>query len=87
MSKADNEIPLKLLTRDGCGLCHRAEALLRELGLPYDSVDIDGDPDLLLRYTDAIPVVLADGRELCRAPITREGLLSALRAFNLKSSA
>jgi glutaredoxin len=80
------DLTLRLLTREGCGLCRRAEDLLRDLGLAYEPVDIDREPALLSLYTEAIPVVLAGDRELCRAPITREGLLSALRAFNLKSS-
>ncbi|HXH20854.1 MAG TPA: glutaredoxin family protein [Dehalococcoidia bacterium] len=74
---------LTLLMRKDCGLCDRAEGLLRELALEYDLLDIDGEPDLLPIYTDAIPVILSGGRELCRAPITREGLLSALQSLNL----
>jgi len=74
---------LTLLTRRGCGLREHAAELMRDMSLEFETVDIDGRPDLLALYTDAIPVVLAGGRELCRAPITREALRSSLVAVNL----
>jgi glutaredoxin len=76
---------LTLLTRQDCGLCEHAAALMRDMGLQFETVDIDRRPDLLALYTDAIPVVLAGGREVCRAPITREALRSSLVGINLGS--
>ena len=76
---------LTLLTRQDCGLCEDTASLLRDLGLDFESVDIDTRPELLARYDAAVPVVLAGEREICRAPVTEEGLRSALRTVNLGS--
>ncbi len=61
---------LELYTREGCHLC---ESLLAELR-PYldrgpvslDLVDIDRDPALTKQYGADVPVLVADGREICR---------------------
>lgn len=76
---------LTLLSREGCSLCNKTAALMEVLGLEFETVDVDRDESLRDRYGEAIPVVLADGREVCRAPVTRENLRSGLRAFNLGS--
>ncbi|ANY07265.1 glutaredoxin family protein [Pseudonocardia sp. HH130630-07] len=60
-------VRVRLLTRSGCHLCDdAAEVLARvcgELGERWDSVDVDGDPELRAEYGDQVPVVLLDGRE------------------------
>jgi glutaredoxin len=76
---------LTLVTRKRCHLCDAAAADLRALGLEFDEVDVDSEPELLALYDHAVPVVLAGGRELCRAPFSRQDLLSALRAVSLGS--
>jgi glutaredoxin len=73
---------LTLVTRTPCGLCDQAASALRRAGLPFEPVDVDGDPALLALYNEAVPVLLADGREVCRAPITDSVLRSALTALS-----
>lgn len=54
-----------LLTRPGCHLCVAArEAVDRvtsALGLGWEDVDVDTDPELARRHAEEIPVVLVDG--------------------------
>ena len=45
----------------GCSLCDRARAQLDALGVPYEAVDITGDPELEARYREWLPVVEIDG--------------------------
>ncbi|HWS11193.1 MAG TPA: glutaredoxin family protein [Rhodocyclaceae bacterium] len=60
---------LTLYGRAGCHLCERMRAALApleaELGFEVHEVDIGGDPALCARYGELIPVLAADGRELC----------------------
>lgn len=55
------------LTRAGCHLCEEALAVVSEvctsLGQAWEEVDVDGDPALLERYNDQVPVVLIDGAQ------------------------
>jgi glutaredoxin len=50
----------------GCHLCERALALVREtraeLGFALREVDIGGDPELEAAYREWLPVVEIDGR-------------------------
>ena len=56
-----------LYGREGCHLCEVArtvvEEVCAELGEEFVEVDIDGDPALLDRYGEEIPVTLVDGRQ------------------------
>ena len=65
-----------------CGLCAEAEAMLtrisRHLPLEVTVVEIDSDPGLQRRYLMEIPVVVAGGREVARAPIYETALDDAL---------
>jgi len=58
---------LRLLTRVDCHLCADARAVLgrvaAELGVRWDEVDVDGDPELRAEYGDRVPVILLDGAE------------------------
>jgi glutaredoxin len=74
-----------LVTRQHCGLCDQAALALGELGVPFESVNVDSDERLLEQYDEAVPVILANGREVARAPIDREVLRSALAKANLVS--
>lgn len=76
---------LTLLTRAQCGLCDHAAEALRDLGLPFETIDVDQDSRLLALYNEAIPVILDADREVIRAPITKDGLKSALRDINLST--
>jgi len=58
-------VSVVLYTAQGCGLCARAEALLRDragpLGYELGVVEIDGDAELERRYRIDLPVVEIDG--------------------------
>ncbi len=49
---------LVFVTREGCGLCKKAERALWSLGVPYVRRDVDRDPELFRRYTFRVPVLL-----------------------------
>jgi glutaredoxin len=51
-----------LVTREGCGLCEKAERALQSLGIPYVREDVDRDPELRRLYTFRVPVLLWEGR-------------------------
>lgn len=74
---------LTLLVRQECHLCLLAERALHDLGLTFDKVDVDSDPSLQQRYGDFIPVLLCEGREIARAPLSRDVLRDALRRVKL----
>ncbi|GGG55271.1 hypothetical protein GCM10011374_17770 [Kocuria dechangensis] len=54
-----------LLTRPGCHLCEAARESVGRvtagLGLDWQEVDVDTDPELLRRHAEEIPVVMVDG--------------------------
>ncbi len=56
-----------LYTRPGCHLCVVALAVVErvcaDLGEAYEEVDITGDPVLLERFAEEIPVTFVDGRQ------------------------
>lgn len=66
-----------LYTREDCGLCEVAEALLKAEGCRYHTVDIDRTLTLIQRYGDRIPVAveISTGKEL-EWPFTAEDLRS-----------
>jgi hypothetical protein len=39
--------------------------LAAEFGVVIDVVDVDADPELETRYSELVPVLLHEGRELC----------------------
>lgn len=75
-----------LYTRVDCSLCEKAEAALIALRVPLgfdlEARDVDQDATLLERYSDRVPVVAYDGRELAEGQIDacrlRTVLLAAL---------
>ncbi len=46
---------------EGCHLCERARSVLQEGGIPFEEVDITGDPELEAAYREWLPVVEIDG--------------------------
>jgi glutaredoxin len=76
---------LTLVTRSNCGLCDEAASMLRGMGIQFEAVDVDSDEQLLALYDEFVPVILAGGHELVRAPIDREVLRSALATAKLDS--
>jgi hypothetical protein len=71
-----------LYTRHGCGLCDDAAVELRDLshrfGFSLEERDIDTAAGLRERYNDVIPAVIADGREIARAPFAADDLAELL---------
>ncbi|MBI5937070.1 MAG: glutaredoxin family protein [Betaproteobacteria bacterium] len=55
-----------LYGRAGCHLCEDMAAGLEAMGLAYDEVDIDRDPELKARYDWDVPVLLGPAGEVCR---------------------
>jgi len=60
-------VRVTLIGRDGCHLCEVARATVErvtaELGVGFEERDVDGDPELLERWSDQVPVTLVDGRQ------------------------
>ncbi len=71
-----------LYTRAGCGLCERADALLKRLkeqaGFEMAYVDLDSDAEAEKRYWARIPVIAVDGEEVAAAPIDEAQLAAIL---------
>jgi hypothetical protein len=72
-----------LYARPGCHLCEAVGVSLDEMLGPgrYDTVDIETDDDLLLRYGHRIPVVAVDGVDRLEAPIDGPDLRALVRSF------
>lgn len=73
-----------LYRRHDCGPCEVAFALLEAYAPQFrfriDSIEIDGNPDLVARYGDRIPVAAVEGREIASAPFRRGSVEDALAA-------
>ncbi len=52
-----------LYTRAGCHLCDDAKQVLRDAGLSFTEIDIDGDAALRARFNEEVPVVFIAGRK------------------------
>ncbi|HMO54731.1 MAG TPA: glutaredoxin family protein [Tepidiformaceae bacterium] len=78
-------IQVTLYGRRECGLCDHALAALQRIAtkVPLDLtvVDIDTDEELQARYFIEIPVVVANGEEVARAPISERTLAECLEAL------
>ena len=72
---------VRVYTREGCGLCRRAEALARaEAGrATVELVDVDADPDLQRAYNVRVPVVEVDGEVVAEAHVPPGTVRDALR--------
>jgi len=73
-----------LYTRPGCHLCDGASERLREQqrrhGFQFETVNIDGDPDLAARFGEDIPVVMVNGRVRFRGTFNEVLFTRLLRA-------
>ncbi|HYS56125.1 MAG TPA: 4a-hydroxytetrahydrobiopterin dehydratase [Thermoanaerobaculia bacterium] len=63
-----------LYTRHDCPLCDEAKQAIRAAGLTPKEIDIDGDPDLKKRFTNDVPVIYIDGKEVFRHRVTEQQL-------------
>jgi glutaredoxin 3 len=60
---------ITMYTTRWCGYCVRAKTLLDSLGLPYDEVSLDDDPQFRQRLFDltggwTVPQIVIDGRPI-----------------------
>jgi len=73
---------LTLYNRYGCHLCEDMLMLLNgyasELQFEVTTVDIDEDPDLRVRYNEAVPVLTLGDREVCRHFLDLNALREAM---------
>jgi hypothetical protein len=56
------------------------ERLRPELGFDVITVDIDADPELVRRYDTRVPVLVADGMEICYYFLEEQRLREHLQA-------
>jgi glutaredoxin len=47
-----------LYSRSGCHLCEQMAAELRALGVAFEEIDVDSDPELRLKYGRDVPVLV-----------------------------
>jgi hypothetical protein len=73
----------ELVTREGCHLCDEMarvlDAVLPRFGLAYAAVDVDADPALRERWSDAVPVLLREGAPVAKVRITERDLERIVR--------
>jgi glutaredoxin len=70
---------ITLYTRPGCHLCEEAVEALREIGEPFDEVDITTSTELEIEYGERIPVIVLDGKEHGYWRVEKERLQRDLR--------
>lgn len=76
-----HKVLVEIYTRANCGLCERAEELVR-VEAPTAEVrliDIDADPGLLRRYHIRVPVIVVDGREVAEGQVAEGSVVRAVR--------
>ena len=71
---------LVLVTREGCGLCEKAERALWTLGVPYVRRDVDREPKLA-PYAFRVPVLLLEetGEVLLEGAFGEKELLEVMK--------
>ncbi len=76
---------IQVMSRRECGLCETAKMIVRQAadhGLcTWESVDVDRNKALLVRYGMDVPVVLVNGREHFRHRMEPEALEAILEAY------
>jgi thioredoxin reductase (NADPH) len=81
---------LVVMSREWCHLCHdlldRLEPLAAELGWTVRILDVDADPQLEARWDELVPVVLADGVELCHYHLDEAAVRAYCTRFPLESA-
>ncbi len=75
-------VTVTVVTRQGCHACEVAEAdverICADLGVPWATTDVDGDPELRAEYGDRVPVILVDGDEHGYWQVDEDRLRAAL---------
>jgi glutaredoxin 3 len=62
-------LEITMYTTSWCGYCVRAKILLESLGLPYEEISMDDDPQFRQRLFDltggwTVPQIVIDGRPI-----------------------
>lgn len=82
---------LRLLSRRYCHLCEEMLEALKRLGTEHafdiEVLDVDEHPELLARFDELVPVLLADSRELCHYHLDVDAVLDYLRRAGFSSDA
>jgi len=66
-------------SRAGCLLCEEFIAELAGLaGTAFEVQDVDADPETRSRYGARVPVLTADGREVCAVHLDSRGVRALL---------
>ena len=59
--------------RAGCHLCEEMAAQLRALGVDFDEIDVDSDPQLRVQYGRDVPVLVTETL-VCRHRLSPEAI-------------
>lgn len=74
-----------VLSREWCHLCHdlvdALKPLAEELGWSVRVVDVDEDPALEAKWNEQVPVVLANGAELCHHHLDEAAIRTHVSVF------
>ena len=74
---------ITLYSRNDCHLCDVAKGRIQSAGrrVPFqlEIVDIDGDPELVARYNDRVPVVHVNGEEVFSYRVNERALVRKLK--------
>ena len=77
---------ITLYSRNDCHLCDVAKGRIRSAGrrVPFrlEIVDIDGDPELVARYNDRVPVVHVNGEEVFSYRVNERALVRKLKSLS-----
>jgi hypothetical protein len=72
--------PLRLtfITRQDCCLCEEMKPVVDAVAAEYDAAvdvcDVDADPALLAQFSDAVPVLLVNGRKAFKYRVSAAAL-------------
>jgi glutaredoxin len=73
-----------LYTRQGCCLCDDAKQVIaqarRRTEFEYEELDIDGDPELVRRYNEEVPVIAINHVKAFKYKVEMNELLKKLAA-------
>jgi glutaredoxin len=75
-------VTIVIYTRIGCHLCEEAERLLQtrcsSARFTLQTIDVDADPELIVRFGECVPVVAVNGKVRfrgCVSPVLLDRLL------------
>ena len=77
---ANSQLALIVYSREECHLCqdmiHALQSMQEQSAFEFEVIDIDNDPQLVSRYGERIPVLLAfkDGPEICHYHLDQTAL-------------